>query len=318
MDHADEGVNNDVFIYTGGSVPQHLRDTITHVRVHQSVKIIARGAFWNCRNLVSIEIHDGVEIIGREAFWGCESLRGIKLTGVRVVGDSAFWTCKALERVEFGNKLETIGCSAFGGTALRSVKIPKVRVIKTCAFWDCEKLTVVELSEDLERIEDNVFGFSYCLRYIAMPLKDDLLGDRVFYQCDALSQVDIVGGVHKTVSSLFLERWRNEIKDEIDRINRNRLNIPHINKTEVTQQWMETVIQRITHYKSEHCILLKEAMSLLELALWKANLDDNVGYDAAAGVRVTRGQRKRARKDRSITSGASIVIKNVLPFLKLE
>jgi hypothetical protein len=61
-------------------------------------------------------------------------------------------------------------------------------------------------------------------------------------------------------------------------------------------------------------------MTLLELALWKANLDDNVGYDGTAreGVRVTRGQRKRARKDRCITSGASIVIKNVLPFLKLE
>jgi predicted NAD-dependent protein-ADP-ribosyltransferase YbiA (DUF1768 family) len=76
----------------------------------------------------------------------------------------------------------------------------------------------------------------------------------------------------------------------------------------------------IEHYKSEHYISLKEAMSLLELALWKANLDDNVGDDAAAreGRRVTRRQRKRARKDRCITSGASVVIKNVLPFLKLE
>jgi predicted NAD-dependent protein-ADP-ribosyltransferase YbiA (DUF1768 family) len=76
----------------------------------------------------------------------------------------------------------------------------------------------------------------------------------------------------------------------------------------------------IEHYKSEHYISLKEAMSLLELALWKANLDDNVGDDAAAreGRRVKRRQRKRARKDRCITSGASVVIKNVLPFLKLE
>ena len=57
-------------------------------------------------------------------------------------------------------------------------------------------------------------------------------------------------------------------------------------------------------------------MSLLELALWKANLD--VGTLEQEGVRTTRGQRKRARKERSVTSGASIVIKNVLPFLKLE
>ena len=75
------------------------------------------------------------------------------------------------------------------------------------------------------------------------------------------------------------------------------------------------------HYKTEHRLLVKEAMALLELALWKANLRENETDEAAAaqeGVRVTRGQRKRARKDRCITSGASIVIKNVLPFLALK
>ena len=110
------------------------------------------------------------------------------------------------------------------------------------------------------------------------------------------------------------------MKDGIDRINQLLPNTPAEEKTAAIRWWMERVIQRIDHYKSEHYALLKEAMSLLELALWKANLDDNMGNHGAAqeGVRVTRGQRKRARKDRCITSGASIVIKNVLPFLKLE
>ena len=68
-------------------------------------------------------------------------------------------------------------------------------------------------------------------------------------------------------------------------------------------------------------MLVKEAMVLLELALWKANLQENEANDAAAaqdGVRVTRGRRKRARKDRYNTSGASIMIKNVLPLLALK
>jgi len=64
---------------------------------------------------------------------------------------------------------------------------------------------------------------------------------------------------------------------------------------------------------------LKETITLLELALWKANLDENSGgLLEQEGVRTTRGQRKRARKERCVTSGASIVIKNVLPFLQLE
>ena len=95
---------------------------------------------------------------------------------------------------------------------------------------------------------------------------------------------------------------------------------PDDDKTVTIQQWMERFLERIEHYKSEHHSLLKEFTTLLELALWKANLDDNMADHGAAreGARVTRGQRKRARKDRCITSGASIVIKNVLPFLKLE
>jgi hypothetical protein len=72
------------------------------------------------------------------------------------------------------------------------------------------------------------------------------------------------------------------MKDEIDLINQLLPNIPTNGKTVVIRQWMGRVIRRLEQYKSEHYILLKEAMSLLELALWKANLDENVGYDAAA------------------------------------
>ncbi len=78
-----------------------------------------------------------------------------------------------------------------------------------------------------------------------------------------------------------------------------------------------SVILKLNDYAFEHYLLLKEATTLLELALWKANLDENEGGERE-GVRTTRGSRKRARKEISVTSGASIVIKNVLPFLQME
>ena len=63
---------------------------------------------------------------------------------------------------------------------------------------------------------------------------------------------------------------------------------------------------------------MKEATTLLELALWKDNLNDNEGgLLEREGVRTTRRQLKRARKEICVTSGASIVIKNALPFLTL-
>jgi hypothetical protein len=52
-------------------------------------------------------------------------------------------------------------------------------------------------------------------------LKDNIFqGDDVFDYCVNLSTVDVVGGIHKTISSLHMESWRNEMREEIDRINR--------------------------------------------------------------------------------------------------
>jgi hypothetical protein len=303
MDHADDGGDNDdgVFIYMGGSVPHHLRETITHVRVHKSVKIITWSAFQYCAWLVSIEMHDGVEIIEHHAFSDCASLRGIKLTGVRVIEKFAFVNCTALAGVEFGDKLETIGDGAFAGTALRNIKIPKVRSIANGAFAECKQLTDAELlSKDIETIEGYAFESCPRLRRIAIPLKKNLLCNNAFTDCDILSQVDLVGGIHKTISSLLLDSWRNEMSDLIDRINRDLPNI-HYDKTFVIRRWMERVLERIRHYKSEHYALLKNNMAQLELALWKSNLP-NVGA-------------AESRHEARVTCGANIIIPHVLSFL---
>jgi hypothetical protein len=343
-----DGVVDDVFVYMGGNqvVPRNVR----YVRIHKSVKIITLRAFNECIYLVSMEMHDGVEIIENSAFEKCTSLRSIKLTGVRIIGDMAF-RFSGLESVKFGDKLEIIGEDAFIETSLRNIKIPKVREINYYAFLSCEQLIDVELSEDLDIIKGGAFGNCPRLRRIALPLKDnllpvDLMMERgAFYEvergafydppdiifgtsgrgCPELSRVDLVGGIHKSVSSLYLQSWRNEMIDEIDRINRVLPNTHISEKTTAIQQWMERVLRRIEHYKSEHYSLLEKATSQLELALWKTKLLDetfgevNVGTD---GARTTRGQWKRARLESRqvarVTCGADIIIKNVVPFLKLE
>ena len=56
-------------------------------------------------------------------------------------------------------------------------------------------------------------------------------------------------------------------------------------------------------------------MTQLELAVWKANLDEEED-DHLEGGRDRIDTRGR-RNERRITSGADIVIRNVLPFLQL-
>ena len=325
MDHADDGVGDGVFVYMGGEVPLHLKLSITHVRIHKSVKIITRQAFIYCLRLVSIEMHDGVEIIEEKSFRECPSLRNINLAGVRVIEQYAFAGCIGLEDIEFGNKLETIGKWAFRRcTCLRSIKLPKIRDIGYGAFARCQQLTDADFSEDLERIDGGTFEECHNLRRIAIPLKDNLLGIDVFFNGDALSQVDLVGGSHRTISSLLLNSWKNEMENEIDRINRDLFNTPADDKTEAIHQWMRSVLQRIEHYKSEHYILLKEFTTLLELALWDANLQQQEErlwlkwVDSKQPAKKAKIDIDAVRHETRVTSGANIVIKNVLPFLKLE
>jgi hypothetical protein len=314
-----DDVGDDIFVYTGGE--QEVPWDVKRVRIAENVDTILAVAFSHCQQLIEVEGHNKLKKIKRLAFLNCPSLRRVsKMTGIIEIEENAFSGCSALSELEF-DKLEIIGEGAFiDCNSLRSINISSIKRIGKYAFVRCHALTDALFGVKLERIEEYAFWDCTALRRITIPLKDNLIiGNRAFRNCENFSRVDVfTGGVHKTISYLHMESWRDDMQEEIDRINQPLPNTQE--KTIAIQQWITTVLRRMEHFKSEHQILLKEAMTLLELALWKANLRENVGDYAAAqgGVRVTRGQRKRARKDRCITSGASIVIKNVLPFLALK
>ena len=158
---------------------------------------------------------------------------------------------------------------------------------------------------------------------VQTPLKDDLNVDYdAIYRCENISRVDSLDGeIHKTISSLHLEMWREEMKEEIERINHTLPNTPE--KTTAIQQWSERVLQRMENYKSEHQhqMLVKEAMTLLELALWEAKLINETDDEKKCSVDEVKKKAinaEAARKEHRFTCGANIVIKNVLPFLALE
>ena len=111
------------------------------------------------------------------------------------------------------------------------------------------------------------------------------------------------------------------MQGEIDSINQTLPNMRANEKTEAIQQWIIRALGKMEHYKNKHQTLLKEAMALLELALWKAKLLDE-GEEEKNCVDVVAKKAKidaeATRKEHRITCGANIVIKNVLPFLALE
>ena len=323
MDHAvDDDFDGDIFIYRGGLAPLH----ITHARIDTSISEIEDNAFFRFENLVQLDTHDGLRRVGLAAFYGCKSLRRINLNSVVEIDEFAFNKCENLESVEFGDRLETIGEGAFYGcqSLTHHLKLSSIITIGFQAFSRCE-LTDVEFSERLQRIGGNAFYNCERLQRIAIPLKRDLFmfdnynqGYSQFEGCEQLTTVDLVGGIHKTVASLHVESWRAEMIAEINRINQVLPNTPADEKTEEIRQWMESLIDKMDHYKAEHVRYVKEGISLLELALWKAKLcerKDDFGEGKTKKVKIDT---ESARKEKRITCGADTVIKNVLPFLQLE
>lgn len=108
--------------------------------------------------------------------------------------------------------------------------------------------------------------------------------------------------------------------EEINRTNLGRLQVDCT--PDGILIWIQIALRKTAHCKNEHYLLVKEAVTLLELDLWKANLDGSEDdMPGREGVRTTRRQKKRARQEarlqKQVTSGASIIIRNVLPFLLL-
>ena len=333
-DHAVDENDGDIFIYRGGRAPWY----VTHVLIDESINEIEANAFSDCERLVQVDTHDGISKVGEYAFRWCESLRSINLKSVVEIDLTAFIYCYNLESVEFGDRIETIGNQAFAEcTSLKRLKLPSIITIDRGVFRACTCLTDVEFSERLETIGINAFygcddinfgdgseSTEMRLQRIAIPLKRDLFEfcDRFrkynqFDGCEQLKTVDLVGLTHtQIIASLHMESWRNEMIEEINGINQVLPNTHADEKSGVIVQWMDSVIDKMDHYKAEHCRHVKEGITLLELALWKFKLGEK--EETAAEGKRKKAKVESARKEGRITCGADMVIKNVLPFLQLE
>ena len=95
------------------------------------------------------------------------------------------------------------------------------------------------------------------------------------------------------------------MNEEIDRINHLLPTLTPDLKTIEIQRWIESVLERINHFKAEHRRLLVEAATQIELALWSAKLEEEH----------VSGTDEEQRAERRVSCGSAIIIPNVLAFL---
>ncbi len=211
---ADGAVNNeavevvtlpDTLTYIGKCA--FMEAAIKEIAIPESVDHICVGAFKDCKSLGKITLPSKLEEIEASVFKGCAALSEIMIPeAVKVISTDAFAGCKKLNKVGL-SKVEEIEEYAFAGCkALGSIELPKTIVtVSPLAFYECEALQGIAISGDNktyksldgillianeEGVFDTIAIYPAGKKGEYKVPKDIInIGEKAFYNCDALTSV---------------------------------------------------------------------------------------------------------------------------------
>ena len=214
------------------NIPSH----ITYDGNHYPVTSIGERAFAFCDSITSVRIPNTVESIGSEAFNRCYGLRHIDLpTSVKKIDAMAFLWCKELQSIGIPETVEDINPSAFycchgletidgiryAGTFLvevadkeresytikdgtrwigvnalsnlpnvKQLVVPaSVKYIPPFAFSGCSQLTEVKLSEGVAIVGDCAFSSCTQIESITLPSTIKQITSDCFAGCEKLGRI---------------------------------------------------------------------------------------------------------------------------------
>lgn len=135
-------------------------DPVVNFEVKSGTKTIAAGAFRWCESITDIKIPDSVVIIENSAFSSCTALEKITLSNnLEFLGAYAFENCEKLEVISLPEGLTEIPKFTFSNcSSLEKIIIPKtVKTLGTKAFEDCTSLNDIIAYNNIESISENAF-----------------------------------------------------------------------------------------------------------------------------------------------------------------
>ncbi|MBR1831122.1 MAG: leucine-rich repeat protein [Ruminiclostridium sp.] len=176
------------------------------------VTIIDEFACNNNKSLTKLTIGSNVEKIGGTSFYDNEMLLSVNFKNpeiIKCIGASAFNGCELLS--DFPSilpNLETIGNSAFYGTAIKEFTVPsRVEKIEESSFESCKKLKKIIIEDGVTAIGNSVFK-NTGLESIIVPDSVTEMGSKIFEGCNDLKEatigrgLKILGGVFENCNAL--------------------------------------------------------------------------------------------------------------------
>ena len=206
------------------------------------------------KNITHVQFHPSVTKVHDEAFKGCNKLKEVVLSeGVTAIGNGSFKDCKKLKRVVLNNGLKQIGDDAFANcSSIERISIPStVTILDNRAFAGCCSLKQA----------------IYMKCGVDQRFK---LGCGVFHGCSSPLIKIRLDKISEDCHLKELEKRINEIDDSAIQLRDRHLNL--IIPVDEVKSFYK-VYNLIQYYG------VKEATSLVELALWKAMIDQTEEED---------------------------------------
>jgi|GEM_PF-3322309 len=169
------------FAYTTSTTGEYYQ-TLTSVKLPQTLKSIGNYAFYYQKNLTEIELPEGLEELGNYVFYYNTSLTSVRLPStLKTIGTYVFAYCSALETVEMPENLTTLG---------------------NYMFYYCSGLKHVDFPAGLEYIGSYAFGYSG-LEEVYIPSSVTSMGTYAFEYCTSLNKVTYAANLETTANYMF-------------------------------------------------------------------------------------------------------------------
>ena len=178
---------------------------ITTYTVNERCKVIADGAFRECKNLKSITLPIGLLKIGNNAFTRCSSLQSILIPkGTKYIGNFAFCECGNLG-VCIIHGVKHIGDWAFGWCgSLHTIDVPNtVLSIGDYAFCCCSSIGSIEIPNGVTHIGKSAFA-STSIKRLLIPRSVKFVGCGAFNCCSTLNKLQSDTQYYKVNSEILI------------------------------------------------------------------------------------------------------------------
>lgn len=188
------------------------------------LKKIPDGLFSQCYELETVSFPSGLTEIGFGAFSFTAITKAPLPNTVKKIGEEAFSWAQKLKSVNLPEGLTEISNRAFNATTLESVKLPSTlkRIANAAFSGSCIKELTVP--KGVTEIWQEAFKGCRQLKKVTMPDTVTYLGDSIFQNCDALTDIRLSSKLKEIPDFAFREcrtLKKIVIPDSVTRIGNN-------------------------------------------------------------------------------------------------